>query len=196
MSADTSIAIPSSCIKLLVQSQIIPSIQTTSTHHLKTKGRTSSLLPEIRRANFIVLTVSLLLLPFKKSVKKHPFSNSEVKNFPLFEKNSGLSKQKMTATAVYGRAESRNLQRNMSSALCASSMYSRLCMTMLSFLFARAWTMPHISFLSCGIPFPVQTPAIISGLTSVVVWLSWGEVIKKKLRVVLQEREVMSLNYS
>ena len=40
------------------------------------------------------------------------------------------------------------------------------------FLFVRACTMPRILYLSCGIPFPVWTPGIISGLTSVVVWLS------------------------
>ena len=40
--------------------------------------------------------------------------------------------------------------------------------------------MPRLLNLSCGIPFPVKTPGIISGFTSVVVWLSWGEVIKKK----------------
>ena len=67
----------------------------------------------------------------------------------------------------------------MSSALCASSMYSRLKMS--SFLFVRVWTMPLILYLSCGIPFPVKMPGIISGLTSVVVWLSWGEVIEKKI---------------
>ena len=81
-------------------------------------------------------------------------------------KRMSTDRRKMTATAVYGRAESRNLQRNMSSALCASSMYSRLCMKMLSFLFVRAWAMLRTSYLSCGIPFPVQMPGIIFGLTS------------------------------
>ena len=46
-------------------------------------------------------------------------------------------------------------KRNMSSAVCASSMYSRLCMKMSSFLFVRLWTMPRISYSSCGILFPV-----------------------------------------
>ena len=41
----------------------------------------------------------------------------------------------MTATAGYGRAESQNLEQNMSSAQCAASMFSRLCMKMSSFLF-------------------------------------------------------------
>ena len=90
----------------------------------------------------------------------------------LINQSSGGMDKKMTATAVYGRAESRNLQRNLSSALCALSMYSRLCMKMTSFLFLHIWTMPRIFYLSCGIPFPVQSPGIISGLTSVVVWLS------------------------
>ena len=71
-------------------------------------------------------------------------------------------------------------KRNMSSAMCASSMYSHVCMKMSSFLFVRAWAMPHTSYLSCGIPFTVWTPGIISGLISVVVLLSCGEVIKKK----------------
>ena len=55
----------------------------------------------------------------------------------------------------------------------------RLCMKMLSFLFVRAWAMPRILYSSYGIPFPVWTPGIISGLTSVVVWLSRLEVIQK-----------------
>ena len=46
-------------------------------------------------------------------------------------------------------------KRNMSNTMCTSSMYSRLCMDMLSFLFVRVWTMPHILYLSCGIPFSV-----------------------------------------
>ena len=33
-------------------------------------------------------------------------------------------------------------------------------------------------YLSCGIPFPVWTPDIISGLTSVMAWLSRWEVIE------------------
>ena len=36
-------------------------------------------------------------------------------------------------------------------------------------LFERAWAMPHKLHLSCGIPFLVWMPAIISCLTSVVV---------------------------
>ena len=43
---------------------------------------------------------------------------------------------------------------------------------MSSFLFVHTWSMPHIFYLSCGIPFPVWTPGIISGLASVMVWLS------------------------
>ena len=54
-------------------------------------------------------------------------------------------------------------KQNMSSAVCASSMYSRLCMKMSSFLFVCAWAMPRILYSSCGIPFPVETPVIISG---------------------------------
>ena len=46
-------------------------------------------------------------------------------------------------------------KRNMSSAVCASSMYSRLCMKMLFFLFLRTCVMPHMLCISCGIPFPV-----------------------------------------
>ena len=36
----------------------------------------------------------------------------------------------------------------------------------------RAWAMPRSLHLFCGIPFPVKTPGIIFGLTSVKVWLS------------------------
>ena len=54
----------------------------------------------------------------------------------------------------------------------ASSMYSRLCMIMSSFLFVRVWAIPRTLYISCGIPFPVWTPDIISGLTSFLVWLS------------------------
>ena len=52
---------------------------------------------------------------------------------------------------------------NMSSAVCASSIYSPLCMKMSSFLFLRLWTMPRMLYSSCGIPYPVETPGIISG---------------------------------
>ena len=58
-------------------------------------------------------------------------------------------------------------KRNMSSAVCASSMYSRLCTKMSSFLFVHAWAMPRILYLLCGIPFPVWTPGIISGLDQI-----------------------------
>ena len=46
-------------------------------------------------------------------------------------------------------------KRNLSGAMCASSMQSHLCLKMLSFLLLRAWTMPRKIYLSCGIPFPV-----------------------------------------
>ena len=46
-------------------------------------------------------------------------------------------------------------KRNMSSAVCASSMYSRLCIKMPAFLFVRACAMLRMLYLSCGIPFPV-----------------------------------------
>ena len=46
-------------------------------------------------------------------------------------------------------------KRNMSSAVCALSIYSHLCIKMSSFLFVCAWAMPRILYLSCGIPFPV-----------------------------------------
>ena len=58
----------------------------------------------------------------------------------------------------------------------------RLCMKMSSFLFVRAWAMPCILYLSCGVPFPVWTPDNISGLISVVLWLLRWEVIKKRFR--------------
>ena len=61
---------------------------------------------------------------------------------------------------------------------------NRLCMKMPSFLFVRAWAMPRILYLSCGVPFPVWTPDNISGLISVVLWLLRWEVIKKKILVI------------
>ena len=51
--------------------------------------------------------------------------------------------------------EKNTAKRNMSSAVCASSMYSRLCMKMSSFLFVRACAMPRMLYLSCGIPYQV-----------------------------------------
>ena len=39
-------------------------------------------------------------------------------------------------------------KQNMSSIVCAFSMYSHLCMEMSSFLFVGAWAMPHIQ----GVP--------------------------------------------
>ena len=33
---------------------------------------------------------------------------------------------------------------------------SCLCMKMSSFLFVRAWALPRILYLSCGVPFPVE----------------------------------------
>ena len=58
-------------------------------------------------------------------------------------------------------------------------MYSHLCIKMSFFLFVRAWAMPRILYLSCGVPFPVWTPDNISGLISVVLWLLRLEVINK-----------------
>ena len=37
---------------------------------------------------------------------------------------------------------------------------SRLCMKMLSFLFVRAWAMPRILYLSCGVPFPISIQGV------------------------------------
>ena len=56
---------------------------------------------------------------------------------------------------TFGFHKKNTAKRNMSSAACASSMYSRICMKMLSFLFVRSWAMPRMLYLSCGIPFPV-----------------------------------------
>ena len=62
---------------------------------------------------------------------------------------------------------------------------SRLCMKMSSFLFLRTWAMPRVLYLSCGVPFPVWTPDNISGLISVVLWLSRCEVIKEIAGIIL-----------
>ena len=63
-------------------------------------------------------------------------------------------------------------KRNMSSVMCALSMYSHLCKKMLTFMLVRAWAMRQRLNLSCGIPFLIWMPGFISSLTSVVVWLS------------------------
>ena len=56
---------------------------------------------------------------------------------------------------------------------------SRLCMKMLSFLYACACAMSRTLYSSCGILFPVWAHDNIPGLTSFVVWLSRWEVLKK-----------------
>ena len=56
---------------------------------------------------------------------------------------------------------------------------SRLCIKMSSFLFVRGCAMPRLLYLSCEVPFPVWTPDDISGLISVVPWLSREELSKK-----------------
>ena len=56
---------------------------------------------------------------------------------------------------------------------------SRLCIKMSSFLFVRVCAMPRILYLSCEVPFLVWTPDDISGLISVVPWLSREELSKK-----------------
>ena len=96
----------------------------------------------------------------------------------------GMPKQQMTKALEWrchkpshDPHKKNTARRNMSCAVCASSMYSRLWMKMSSFLFERAWAMPRKLHLSCGIPFPVWMTGIISGLTSFVVWLSRWEVI-------------------
>ena len=60
----------------------------------------------------------------------------------------------------------------------------RLCNYMLSFLYVCTCAMPRISYSTCWIIFPVWAPDIISGLISVVPWLSRREVIKKKYQVI------------
>ena len=72
----------------------------------------------------------------------HPGSKANVKNG-------------CTATVV--RASPKLIdtaKRNMSSAMCASSMYSCLSMKMSYFLIVHAWAMSRTFYLSCGIPFP------------------------------------------
>ena len=63
----------------------------------------------------------------------------------------------------------------MFSAVCASSMYSRLCLKMSSFLFVRTWAMPRILYLSCGTPFLVKTPGILFGCGVAVKVRSYQE---------------------
>ena len=59
---------------------------------------------------------------------------------------------------------------------------SRLCIKMSSFLFVHGCARPRILYLSCEVPFPVWTPDDISGLISVVPWLSREELSKKNCR--------------
>ena len=56
---------------------------------------------------------------------------------------------------------------------------SRLCMKMSSSMNAHTCAMLRTLYSSCGILFLVWTPDNISGLTSFVLWLSRGEVVKK-----------------
>ena len=78
--------------------------------------------------------------------------------------------------------------RNMSSTVCASSMYSCLGMKMLSFLFVPAWAILHMLCLSCGIQFPVWVPGIISGF-SCVLWchIVWRKIIAGFYDIIQQD---------
>ena len=62
------------------------------------------------------------------------------------------------------RRENNTTKQNMSRAMCALSIYSRLCMKM-----------PHILYLSCGTPFLVKTPGIIFGCGVAVKVRSYQE---------------------
>ena len=70
----------------------------------------------------------------------------------------------MTATGVYGRVESlaEYVQPHLGFVNVQSSLHENVVFSVCA----------RIIYLSCGIPFPVKMPGIISGLTSVVVWLS------------------------
>ena len=69
------------------------------------------------------------------------------------------------------------------SAVCASSMYSCLCMKMSSFLFVRACAKPRMVYLSCGIPFPVIRH-LLSFLVKHQLWSGChGEKSSKKYQV-------------
>ena len=104
---------------------------------------------------FLWENVKMLLLSWllKLTLKYNVLSEDWKAKVYILQFFWSVYKGKMTATAVYGRAESRNLWRNMSSTVCA--LYCHLCIKMLSFLFVRVLTMPRILNLSCGIPFPV-----------------------------------------
>ena len=56
--------------------------------------------------------------------------------------------------------------------LFLNMLLSRLCLKMLSFLHTRTCVMPRTFLPSREILFPVQTADRISGLGSVVLWLS------------------------
>ena len=58
------------------------------------------------------------------------------------------------------------LRNNMSSAVCVVSMYSRLYLKMLFFLFMLAWAILRVLYLSCEIPFRVWIPDNISVSTT------------------------------
>ena len=73
------------------------------------------------------------------------------KNIPLFVVSGETQVfAKQLNRHIFGFPTKNTAKRNMSSAVCALSMYSRLCMKMSSFLFVRTWAMRRI-----GIPFPV-----------------------------------------
>ena len=98
----------------------------------------------------------------KKSKKANFFTTFEILKFAQSDKVSTNPIQQFT---LYVK-------------LCTS----RLCIKMSSFLFVRGCAMPRILYLSCEVPFPVWTPDDISGLISVVPWLSREELSKKNCR--------------
>ena len=77
-----------------------------------------------------------------------PKVSRPIRNFMVFKIICKSRKIKQTH-------EKNTAKRNMSSAVCASSMYSRLCMKMSSFLFVRSCAIPRVLYLSCAIPFLV-----------------------------------------
>ena len=101
----------------------------------------------------LALSVNLVTMFFPSHSFMRPNAWCIFRIFKVIE----VQKQEISFFCVRGHEMIRKntTKRNMSSALCASSMYSRLCMKMSSFLFVRLWTMPRILYSSCGILCPV-----------------------------------------
>ena len=65
-----------------------------------------------------------------------------------------LQKNNFASSVITKLKDKNTAKPNMSSTVCALSMYSPLCIKMSSFLCVCACAMPRMLYLLCGIPFP------------------------------------------